>query len=105
MEGSRMKMDKEIYNELRTRIDEFVAKIGLEKIHAHYRHLRTDDRVRDIDTRFRWDIFSAIDGIGDARISKKCYDNDMHDTHIDTALRKIFSSERTHFHPDHRQYI
>lgn len=44
------------------------------------------DAVRDLDRRYRWDLFWTAGG---AQLARSFYAEDYSDTHIDTALRAI----------------
>lgn len=46
--------------------------------------------VKDLNKRYRWDIFSFVNRLSEFDLSNRAYnDEGLNDTHIDTALRKI----------------
>lgn len=47
------------------------------------RDIPNGDRVKDIDRRYRWDLFYAV------KAWKVLPDDELADAHIDTALRRI----------------
>jgi len=92
-----MKMSKEMFEDMKYRIDHLIATLGLSKIHAHYEFLKTDERVKDIDKRFRWDLLNAINRYDGLRILDM-YDDGLNDTHIDSAL-KAYMKDRHYLIP------
>lgn len=49
------------------------------------------DGVGDLEMRYRWDLFWAVDGYGAIR-NVAAYTPEYEDSHIDTALRRIVPS-------------
>ncbi len=77
-----MKMPADLFNSLKTACDPF----NTDENRQAYREGRFPraDRVKDLNKRFRWDVFYA------SRFdSRPLYAADLHDEHIDTALRAI----------------
>jgi hypothetical protein len=77
-----MKIKPEHYEHMKQAIN----AIPEEGKKAHFEYLKTDDRVKDINKRFRWDCFHA------AKLSIFACDvlyYYLNDTHIDTALKAI----------------
>lgn len=76
-----MRMPANLYNEMRDRIKEKNVDI------AAYRDSLMPYRGKDIEKRVRWDLmYMAIDS---RWVCDNIYPLGMHDSHIDTALRKI----------------
>lgn len=78
-----MRMPAHLYNEMRDRIKAKNVNI------AEYRnHLLTiQHQIKDIEKRVRWDLmWMSIDS---RWVCDNIYSLGMHDSHIDTALRKI----------------
>jgi len=77
-----MKINKEHYQHILT----VMSHIDLPAARNHKEALKNDERVKDIEKRFRWDLMYA------ANLSPWICDNlysYMDDSHIDTALRSI----------------
>lgn len=47
------------------------------------------DRVKDLDMRYRWDLFHAANTRSACELSRTAYDEGLNDNHIDTVLRSI----------------
>ena len=80
-----MKMTAALYDWLRAEI----ARIDTASLRAAYREGRFPraDRTRDLDLRYRMDLLWAVHGrVPDALRAEL---DDLHDTHLDTALRRI----------------
>lgn len=80
-----MKMSPEQFETLRAAC----APLDTPAHREHYRNGRFPraDRCKDVDMRYRWDILYAA-----AVDCRPFYDAGMHDSHIDTALRRIIPS-------------
>lgn len=81
-----MKIKKEHYSHIKTEIEKVISIKGAEAVTAHKESLKTDSRVKNLDMRFRWDLFNA------ACLTRFTCDNVYsyaNDDHIDTALRNI----------------
>lgn len=82
-----MKMSKEHYKIIKQSIAALVDTVDTPI--NHYEYLKTDERVKDLPRRFRWDCLWAgqryrVSQGGDA------FDLiEYNDDHIDTALRSI----------------
>jgi len=77
-----MRFSIEDYTILKTAIDSFIEKTGIEKVKEH----RSLNLGKDTEKRFRWDLFWG---------SKYSPDyNKYNDSHIDSALKK-YIKERT----------
>ena len=81
-----MKVTKEHYSFIKTEIQRLIDNKGLQAVKDHKEFLKTDDRVKDLNKRFRWDLFNAA-----CLVPYTCdvlypYVND---DHIDTALKRI----------------
>ena len=61
-------------------------RMNAEAIPAHREYLKSDERVKDLEKRLRWDVMYAS-GLT-AYICDELYDY-LDDSHIDTALRAI----------------
>lgn len=84
-----MKIRPEHYAALRNAI----AEIPLDTLRNHRANLVNDPRVNDLDKRLRWDALHCvrIDGAPSYRFTCDTLYPYMNDTHIDTALRAIFT--------------
>ena len=80
-----MKIKPEHYAELKSKIATFVDA-NREVVLAHREALKSDERVRDLDKRFRWDVGHAAGVTSWACGALYPY---MNDDHIDTALRHV----------------
>ena len=80
-----MKMTAALYDWLRAEI----ARIDTDTRRAAYREGRYPraDRTRDLNMRYRWDLLWAVHGLLPDTLRGEL--NELHDTHIDTALRRI----------------
>lgn len=74
-------------DQLYTMLDEVVERNGREKLEEHKKHLVTDERVKDLGKRFRWDILWAADPAARDGWFSLLYASGGHDAHVDTALR------------------
>ena len=81
-----MKIKPEHLQHMRDAIQAVVVKHGPEKLTAYRAQLASDPRVKDLDKRYRWDLFHAA---GLTRYACDVLYAYMDDTHIDTALRSI----------------
>lgn len=65
-----------------------IAPLDTEAVRDAYRAGRFPraDRVKDLDKRYRWDLFYAAD-LWD--LTSALYGDGVNDTHLDTALRSI----------------
>lgn len=80
-----MKMTAALFDMLHAEI----ARIDTATRRAAYRegHYPRADRTKDLDMRYRWDLLWAVHGrLPDALRAEL---NELHDTHTDTALRRI----------------
>lgn len=80
-----MKMSAALYDWLHAAIEHH----DTDARRAAYREGRFPraDRTRDLNMRYRWDLLWAVHGaLPDALRAEL---NDLRDTHIDTALRRI----------------
>lgn len=80
-----MKMSAALYDWLRAEI----ARHDTDTRRAAYREGRYPraDRTRDLNMRYRWDLLWAVHGRVPDTLRPEL--NDLRDTHIDTALRRI----------------
>lgn len=80
-----MKMTAALYDWLRAEIERYDTAAR----RAAYREGRYPraDRTRDLDLRYRWDLLWAVYGLLPDTLRSEF--NELHDTHIDTALRRI----------------
>ena len=76
-----MKMPKNLYDEIRYRIQSFGIDIPA------YRASLMPYQGKDIEKRIRWDLLWMT--VDSQWICDNIYPLGMNDTHIDTALRKI----------------
>ena len=93
-----MKLNKDTVQALA----EAIAPFDTEEVRQAYRDGRFPraDKVRDLDKRYRWDLFHASKGravldshgaysLGAIVRDGEVVDGDITDAHIDTALRRI----------------
>ena len=80
-----MKMTPALFDWLRAEIE----RHDTESRRTAYREGRYPraDRTRDLDMRYRWDLLWAVHGTLPDVLRGEL--NDLRDTHIDTALRRI----------------
>ena len=80
-----MKMTPALFNLLRAEIERY----DTPSRRAAYREGRYPraDRTRDLNMRYRWDLLWAVHGLLPDTLRGEL--NDLRDTHIDTALRRI----------------
>ena len=80
-----MKMSAVLYDWLRAEIE----RHDTEARRTAYREGRYPraDRTKDVDMRYRWDLLRAVHGALPDTLRPEL--NDLRDTHIDTALRRI----------------
>lgn len=88
------KIKDEDYHTMKSLIESLVKEVGIKKIEEYKESLKSDPRVKDLEMRFRWDLWWAAKN--KARGSSQGIPADFHkksrdfkDTHIDTALKKI----------------
>lgn len=77
-----MKITPNHYNQMKQAIE----AIPTELKYMHFESLKLDNRVKDINKRFRWDCFNC------AGLTQFACDNlysYLNDAHIDTALKSI----------------
>jgi hypothetical protein len=89
-----MKMSKEHFNALSKLIQNTMTAAGPDTLKEHKAMIAKDPRVKDINTRYRWDMFWAIsqkertawnDMVGRNSEGNSIYNTD----HMNTALKKI----------------
>ena len=80
----KMKMKKEHFDRIKAAIE----KLDPVTIQEHIKYLKSDSRVKSLDTRLRWDLFYAIGGSALAVKELVLYTY-LDDTHIDSALKVI----------------
>ena len=80
-----MKIKPQHYSIIKDSINQFMeSHKGL--LEQHYQDIKINNKAKDIDKRFRWDI---IHGAGLTQfICKELYPY-LNDDHIDTALRRV----------------
>jgi hypothetical protein len=76
-----MKIKPEHYAILKTKIEEAIPLIN-----SHKEYLIKENKFKDFGTRLRFDIFYKVKAGG---INNELYEY-LDDTHINTALKKIF---------------
>jgi hypothetical protein len=81
-----MKMTKEHYKHIEQAIDAIPVKLR----QSHFASLQLDNRVKDIDKRFRWDCFNYA---GLTQFACDMLYKYLDDTHIDTALKSIMKGK------------
>lgn len=77
-----MKIKQDHYNHIKQAIDAIPEKLK----QSHFESLKLDNRVKDINKRFRWDCFNYANLTQYACDTLYSYIND---NHIDTALKSI----------------
>jgi hypothetical protein len=85
-----MKLSKQSndYADLKNAIVEMVEQRTYEMIAEHKKSLLNDERVKDINKRFRWDLLWAIPHKIRLEITDRIYKY-ANDDHVDTALKHI----------------
>jgi hypothetical protein len=81
-----MKIKKEHYEHMKSAMVDKLAGTPALDVTAYLRNLENDPRVKDVDKRFRWDLFHA------AGLTKYACDTlyvYLDDAHIDSALKAI----------------
>jgi len=80
-----MKLDRDTLDRMR----DAIAPLDTPQMRERYRagDFPRADRVRDLDKRYRWDIYYAAGGY---RLLPE--DDSLTDAHIDTALRRVVPS-------------
>lgn len=83
-----MKMTTPTY----TALHDAIQRADTDQRRAAYREGRYPraDRTKDLDMRYRWDLLWAVHGQLPDTLRGEL--NELHDTHIDTALRRIVPS-------------
>lgn len=81
-----MKITKAHYNHMKEAIATKIQDTPVTDLAAYKEALKTDTRVKDINVRFRWDLFHAakLSTYASKELYSYCNDN-----HIDTALKAI----------------
>lgn len=82
-----MKIKPDHYSEIKTQMQD---RLDILKGYAltYKNQLKDDTRVKDIEKRFRWDLFQG--SVSLSFIVDELYKY-LNDTHIDSALKKIMS--------------
>lgn len=83
-----MKIKVEHYKILKQLIKDVKTTHGLTKLLEYKESLKNDSRVKDLDKRFRWDLFWEIKAAERSKLVDDLYEY-MNDDHIDTALKNI----------------
>lgn len=86
-----MKMTNDHYNRLKQAIIEVVASKGHELILRHKQSLAKNPSVKDLHTRFRWDLLWCVPQETRQPLVDNIYQY-CNDTHIDTALKYIVNA-------------
>jgi len=71
---------------------DWVEELDTEEVREHYRagNYPRADRTKDVDKRYRWDLWWAALGRNDQDYSwRDGWLSDLLDSHIDTALRAV----------------
>ena len=80
-----MRMPTDLYDELAQRMGALNWDIA-----AYRQRLIEEGRSRDVEKRLRWDMMWAA--VSSTWVCDNIYKQGMHDSHIDTALKKIVRS-------------
>lgn len=86
-----MKITGTDFTDLQSAILDTMMDIGAPKLAAYRKALETDNRVKDVNKRYRWDILFAVPSSRRNPIMNRLYAY-ANDEHIDTALRAIVKS-------------
>lgn len=90
-----MKMSRETYARIEQAIRALEGSLDMTEVRNRYRagDFPRADRVRDLEMRFRWDLFWAarqrLSTTGRDALSDALRTEELNDEHIDTALRQI----------------
>ncbi len=87
MKGSIMKMKLEHFTQLETSIKSLDT--GERRLTYKKRLFQNADKVKDLDKRYRWDLFYATYATCAAALPIQALYSYLNDEHIDTALRKL----------------
>jgi len=91
-----MKIKNEHYNHMKSEIEKLFQN-NLSNIDNHRSVLETDNRVKDIKKRMRWDLLNATNLT--TFVCRELYQY-LDDTHIDTALRNIMKELNAKYRRD-----
>lgn len=83
-----MKIKIEHYNALKTMINSVVERKTLKVCQDYRESLKDDDRIKDLDTRFSFDLYKATGQDGLNLVCNEIYKY-ADDTHLKTALKRI----------------
>lgn len=83
-----MKIKTKHYNKLKSLIQDVVNKKTLKVVQDYKLSLKTDDRIKDLDTRFAFDLYNATGIEGLNLVCNEIYKY-ANDDHLKTALKKI----------------
>ena len=85
-----MKMKQEHYNILKSSIEDVLKNMGPALLQEYETgKFPRADKVKDLNVRFRWDLFHFIWSKMERSGKKLNLYDYLNDTHIDTALRRI----------------
>ena len=82
-----MKMTEQDYGRLLDGLREVVERVGLDGLADYRESLKDDERVKDLNKRFRWDIWSAVEHGQKYSVIASVY-RYASDSHLDTGIRK-----------------
>jgi hypothetical protein len=75
---------------LRLLISTLIEPLDTEETRTAYREGHYPRPAQDVNKRYRWDLFRAANAKSGYAITSIAYDTEnLHDGHIDSALRKI----------------
>jgi hypothetical protein len=84
-----MKMKPEDYAALKAAVIRKVETHDREKIKAHRETLKKDQRVKDLEMRYRWDIMNLKTHYAENNALFDIFYRYLNDNHIDTALKRV----------------
>lgn len=90
-----MKMQKELFNELTTKIETFITQASAEKLIEYAMNIKASGEYKDFQTRILWDIFHFVNRQDNFALVNKIYDSGCQDDHIHTALKAIAKTNPT----------
>ena len=90
-----MKMQRELFNELTTKIETFITQASAENLIEYATTIKASKKYTDFQTRILWDMFFFVNKRDDFALSNKIYDSGCRDDHIYTALKAIAKTNPT----------
>lgn len=84
-----MKISSDDYDYLKDLIARNMKRVGSDKLKEHYDNLKNDPRVKDIDKRYRWDLFYCVHMNERTELMDRLYSQGINDENFDRYLKSI----------------